>query len=166
MTEQYGAAVKTAVDGMINDLLWTEKAHFTHAGWWITLHYVLGGCATAGAAFAGGAIVAEKLPVAGGIAATVSAICAGMVTLLRPEKRSANHLLSGRRLNTLRRNVTYLRDIDLLTMSDDEMRSQLTLFTEQKAEIDDQSPQVSNLAIRMVEKRIDHGDFKQEQSYV
>lgn len=128
--------VRYELTQLIDDVFWTEKGHFTLAGWWQSTHLIVGLIATLASGLAGAVIIAQSSRLLAGLAALVGTLAAGVLTFLKPSERAHQHLLSGRRLGQLRVEMRQARDLQLPHQSSEQdMLDQIRRFARQKADI-------------------------------
>ena len=149
------------------DVLWTEKAHFAAAQSYSRVHFVLGVIATVAAATAATNVVADGSPVASALASVVAAIGSALITFLKPQEASQQHLVAGRRLGALRVRVRQAARLDLHPARPEDEAGWRTLVIDlanEKAEIDGGAPAISNRSFEAARKKIAAGHFDHADS--
>lgn len=145
------------------DILWTEKAHFSAAelqGW---VNVTVGLGATILAAVAAAAVVAEVGPWLPGVAALLAAVGSGVLTFLKPKDASGAHLYTGRRLGALRVKVRQAVHLDCdpaIALAPAELRSIVEDLAAEKSSIDKDAPGTSGVAFKGARRKIDAGHFE------
>lgn len=145
------------------DILWTEKAHFSSAELqgWVNVSVGLG--TTVLAAVAAAAVVAEIGPWVPGTAALLAAIGSGALTFLKPKDTAAVHLDAGRRLGALRVKVRQAIHLDCdptMGLASAPLRNLVKELAAEKASIDKDAPGTSALAFKGARRKIDAGNFE------
>lgn len=143
------------------DLLYSEKIHFAAAEEQQKVHLILGLSAAAASAAAAATVFAD-LPTVAGVLALVGAIGTALLTFLKPDKRAEHHLTIGRQLGALRVDLRHLQRLDLGHIPDEEVRDRLSEITDRKAEIDSTAPGTAERHYRKARKKIDRGDFEDD----
>jgi hypothetical protein len=144
------------------DLLYSEKIHFAAAEEQQKVHLFLGLAAAAASAAAAATVFAD-LPVVAGVLALIGAVGTAMLTFLKPDKRAEHHLAAGRRLSALRVDLRHLMGLDLGHVADQQVRDRLREITDRKAEIDSAAPGTAERHYRTAKKKIERGDFDDEE---
>ena len=141
-----------------NDILWTEKGHFTSASGLRAVRLLMGGVATVASTVAVATIVADHTTVAG-VFALIGAVLSGLMTFLKPEEAAQQHLVAGRKLGTLRVEIRQALKLDVGVLTEQELRAKVADLAQRKAAIDEASPHVSDAAIWWVDRRFKRGDY-------
>lgn len=140
------------------DLLYSEKAHFAAAEEQQRIHMFIGLTAAAASTAAAATLFAD-VPIVSGFLALCGAVGTTLLTFLKPDKRSEQHLAVGRQLGALRVELRHLVGLDLGYISEQEVRDRLGDITSRKAKIDITAPGTAERHYRTAKKKIGRGDF-------
>lgn len=167
--ENYREAIAAELRRMHEDLLYTEKAHFSAAQSRGRTHLVLGLMSTMGAAVAAGGIIAEKQQLIAGAAALVAAVASAVLTFRKPEEAAQQHLGAGRDLGALRVQLRQHLALDLHPNSPVDAtawRTMVTAVSDNKAALDRSAPPITAAAFQEARRKIESGDFAHEAGEV
>lgn len=155
------SAEERELNQLESDVWWTEKGHFTSAGFWRSVRLTLGLLATACAAVSTASVVAKSSDWISGLFALASAICAGALTFLEPEKRAQAHDAHGKQLGALRVDIRQYRDLDLprLPPGDRAAVSAIGQLAAKKAQIEETAPHISDVSVAWTSRRAKTGKF-------
>jgi hypothetical protein len=148
------------------DVLHTEKGHFTAARRLRTVHLVLGIIATAGAVIAGARAFASG---AGskfaGIAGLTAALVTAISTFAKPQELAENHHKVGTRYAALRGRLRRFRELTLLQDEAEPGGHQAALeaLADQKAELDTAGPSIPRYAYLGAKRSIEEGEAAYRQ---
>lgn len=144
------------------DILYTEKSHFSAADEWSLLHQVVGVATTVSAALAAATIVSAGLPAVAATLSLVAAIGGALQTFLRFGDARDSALKAGRDLGCLRVKVRQAKNLRLSEASDAELKELVALvdkLSTEKAEIDGRSPISRPRHYRKGKKLIAGGEY-------
>lgn len=162
MSETIRAAVHEELCRVEEDLLHTEKAHFAAAELDSGVHLVVGLAATVSSATAATTLIGDSAAWIPGVFALVATVASTILTFLKPDKRAAQHLQSGRALGALRVRVRQQRMIELVApgaLDASAWTSKVHEFGKQKADIEGAAPPIGEWAFQRARKKIQRGDF-------
>jgi hypothetical protein len=151
------------LDRITEDLLYTEKAHFAAAESLRLTRLVIGLAATICSALAAASVIA-KYQILAGAASLLAAALTAMLTFLKPDEAAQQHQNAGTRLANLRRHARIVRDMGPPqvdpTSEDSAWRDVVQKMAQEKADIDDAAPGVSERNFRKAQGKIARGDFE------
>lgn len=146
------------------DLLYTEKTHFAAAEGLGGVHLGLGLVATLASAATATTLLGDAPTWLSGVLALVATLASGVLTFLKPEKRSSQHLQSGRALGRLRVRIRQAKFIELpiqkASTGPAAWVSVLKELADLKAEIEGAAPATSGWMLRWARRKIARGDFE------
>lgn len=143
------------------DVLYTEKGHFTAARRLRAIHLTLGIIAASGAVIAGARAFASG---AGskfaGIAGLTSALVTAIITFAKPQELAETHQAVGTRYAALRSRLRRFRELTLLQDEAEPGAHQVTLeaLADQKAELDVAGPGIPRYAYLGAKRSIEAGE--------
>jgi hypothetical protein len=149
---------------MIDDMLHTEKTHMAAAERLQGLNQWMGLAATVPATGAAATIVAAASKVAAGLLALGAAIVSGVLTFMKPERTTEQHLAAGRQLGALRVHARQVLNLDLLpTMSSSALRKTIDDIAKKKAAIDDGAPGTRKKDYGVAREKITKGTYDRDR---
>jgi hypothetical protein len=158
-----GETAKAEIERLEEDVLYTEKAHFSAAATLQKVHIRLGVFGTVAAAASAATILAESSPWVSGLLALVASISTAILTFVKPEERATQHLQAGRALGALRVRMRQFRSLHNLDgMDPQEVRESVVSLSQEKATVDAGAPAVSDRAFKSGRRAIDKGLFKHD----
>ncbi len=141
--------------------LYSSKGHFKAAEIWGWSHHVLGLAIVVLAAIAG-AKAFSKIDADGTIAGILSitvAVLSSVATFLNPNKNKTDHLSAGNKYEALVNRVRIFRTIECWGESSDQaLAAKLMKFSEEKAVLNQASPQISFIAYSLAKRGIGRGE--------
>jgi len=141
--------------------LYSSKAHFKAAEMWGWSHLLLGLVTVVLAAVAG-AKAFSKIDADGtmaGMLSIVVAVLSAVTTFLNPNKKTSDHLSAGNKYDALVNKVRIFRTIDCWGESSDQaLSAKLKSFSDEKAALNQASPQVSFIAYHLAKWGIERGE--------
>lgn len=132
-------AVVEEIRQLLDEIIYTEKAHFASAERLQKQHLRLGVVATVLAAIAAATIVAEH-PLVAGVAALLATLASGVATFTKPESKAQQHLATGRRLAAIRVALRQLLNLELPALERADAIERVRNLSEQKAQVDQAGP--------------------------
>src|SRR6266540_5788523 len=148
------------------DVLYTEKGHFTAARRLRIVHLALGTIATAGAVIAGArAFSSGAGSKFAGVAGLTAALVTAISTFAKPQELAENHHKVGTRYAALRGRLRRFRELTLLQDEADPGAHQAALeaLAEQKAELDTAGPSIPRYAYVGARRSIEEGEAAYRQ---
>jgi hypothetical protein len=141
--------------------LYTSKAHFAAAEIWRAAHLGLG-LLTVVLATIVGARALVKIDADGSIASLISiavAILSAVTTFLNPNKKAADHLSAGNKLDALMNKVRIFWTLDCWadTAAEHSLLAKLKTYSEEKSELNKVSPPLFWLVYRIAKWGIQSG---------
>ncbi|MGB3763595.1 MAG: SLATT domain-containing protein [Ornithinimicrobium sp.] len=158
-------AVEDELKRLEEDILYTEKGHFSASNEHGRVHLALGLLATITSAVAATTIIGKSDPWVPGVLALIAAVASAVLTFVKPDERAAQHLQSGRALGALRVRIRQTRTIDLPADHDVDAATWKTAIqdlTTQKTDADNSAPPVSDRIFKKAQQKIQQGDFKHD----
>lgn len=156
-------SVRTELERLEEDILYTEKAHFAAAEGLQRLHLIVGLIATITASATSVSIVADGPVWISAPFALTASIAAAVLTFLKPDERAAQHLGAGRNLGDARVQSRQHRELDLheaTTVDTNEWRGYADAIRTSKKETDDAAPALSQRHFESARRKIEGGDFE------
>ena len=156
-------AIQKEAKRLHEDVLYSEKSHFTMATIWGYMHYGLGVPAAITAALAGLSAINEY-PIVAVVASIIATVLTSLMTFLDTEKRRSEHFVSGKRYAALRGDLRRMIDIDLLDRDQPipDARARLQQRSEEKRVIQEASPHTGGIAYRLGKRSIKKGEHSYE----
>lgn len=152
----------TEAKNLEEDVLYSEKGHFSIATVWKRVHLALGIPSSILAAAAGVSALKQYPNVAAGLAITVAVLTA-LITFLNPEKAAAAHHKAGVQYNILRGKLRRLHSIDLADqVPNTELRARLEALAEEKARIMEKAPHIGRFAYWLGKRSIGRKEHEYE----
>lgn len=154
-------AIARELEHLQEDLLFTEKAHFTAASRARRTHLVLGSVAAVASGTSAASIVAQTQPLLSGSLALLGSITAVLLTFLKPEQASQQHLNAGRELAAIRVQARQVRELDVREGADSSaLRRRVARLADQKADADRAAPTISDRDFERARRKIQSGVFQ------
>ena len=142
------------------DVLYSEKGHFSVANVWERIHLWLGIPASALAALAGISALTQHEILAAVLAIGVAVLTA-LITFLEPHRVGAAHHSAGTRYNVLRGKLRRFYSIDLVEAEySDELRARLEALAEEKGRIIEEAPHIGRFAYWLAKRSIERGEHE------
>jgi len=138
------------------DALHSAKGHFNAEDRWQLVNLSLG-IGTAVVAGVSGVSAFSEQPIISGLLAFLAAFIAGANTALNPESRSADHGQSGRKYKTLSNRARIFREVHAIQLDTEQARAAFTALSEQRDELNENSPAIPRWAYERAIKDIDQG---------
>jgi hypothetical protein len=128
------------------------ELHMTAAGFWGNFQWIIGGAAAVFAAVASGTAFA-RYPLAAGILALLAAGSAAVITALRPEHISSQHLKSAAEFNHIQNDARNLWEFSLEHLDSDAIKNEISRLDGRWNEIVAGSPRVPRRLFKVLDKR-------------
>jgi hypothetical protein len=156
--DQVLKACATEASKIEEDVLYTAKGHFEAAYLWSRAHNCLGIPTAAIAGVSGISALRDEPVVAAALAILASALVS-VATFLNPSERAKAHHSAGVKYNTLKGRARRYRDVELLDPHrSHQLTSGLQELAQEKARLDESSPQPSQWARKRARKGIEAGE--------
>lgn len=157
--------VQDELSRLEEDLLYTEKAHFAAAEVLGGVHVALGLVATLASAATATTLLGGAPTWLSGVLALAATLTSGVLTFLKPEKRSNQHLQSGRALGRLRVRIRQARlvELPLHGASSTDLFEWVPLLkdlADLKAEIEGAAPATTGWMFQWARRKIVRGHFE------
>jgi len=144
------------------DVLFSEKQHFSMVTTWSWIHYVLGIPGALAAGLAGVAVVQNWNALAVGCAA-IAAVMTSLMTFLNCEKKKEDHLIAGNKYSSLRGRLRRMRRLELTQgMPIDVATPKLQQMSEEKTVIQHAAPHIGGIAYWLAKRSIGKGEHAYE----
>lgn len=138
------------------DALHSAKGHFNAEDRWQLVNLSMG-IGTALVAGTSGVSAFSEQPIISGLLAFLAAFIAGANTALNPESRSADHGQSGRKYKTLSNRARIFRKVHAIQLDAEQARAAFTALSEQRDELNENSPAIPRWAYERAIEDIDQG---------
>lgn len=142
-------------------LLYSSKGHFVASLFWSNFHLWIGIPMVVFSAIAGASAFSKLDPnnlIAGGISLFVVAL-SSVMTFLNPNQKSSAHLNAGNKYDLLLNKVRIFWSIDCWREESEQILTEkLKYYSEQKGELNHNSPQIPKWAYRKAKEGIEAGE--------
>ncbi len=138
------------------DCLHSMKGHFNAGSRWNKVHLWMGIPSAVLAAWAGIEAFNDN-PSLTALLALLSGALTATITFLSPQKVSDKHTNAGREYNVLRNKSRRVREIESLTASPEDLKSQVDELADKKDALNSMSPTIPRWAYEKAKKDIDAG---------
>ncbi|GIG03286.1 SLATT domain-containing protein [Catellatospora citrea] len=144
---------------LVDDMLYTEKTHLSAAERLQYVHRALGLSATISASASAATIVGDLVAWVPGTLALIAAISSAVLTFVKPEQLSEQHLSAGRQLNALRVQARQLLSLDLPRLPFKDVRRAIADIATKKATVDTAAPATNGKNFKIASQRIKSGVY-------
>jgi hypothetical protein len=148
---------------MEESLLYSSKGHFAAAHFWQSFHLKIGVPMVILSAILGVAAFADFDPkhIVAGIFSIIVVALSSVMTFLNPNEKATGHLNAGNNHDSLMNSIRIFWSIDCWRdESEQVLTERLKYFSEQKAKLNQSSPQIPRWAYKTAKKGIHNGEGK------
>jgi hypothetical protein len=157
--------ITTELERLETDVHYTERAHFSAAEQFKSVHLAIGGIASIAAAAAALTVVQEQNGWAVALA-IIASVATAIVTFVKPLALAERHVACGRHLNGLKLRVRQARTLDAHPesgRSESELREMVNEFTQQKEDLHADAPTTGPVAFWRAQRKFSKGHYDYDE---